>query len=168
MHEKLSRRSAANCNSLLSEGGEMAYRAICLGLLLSILPSAGCGTAVNLVEQRPGQGGVSPFGGVRQDVACLHKAANGELGFRTPPKSESEQHRQVALMLLWAADLPLTFIGDVVTWPYTVAYSCINQPVPVPPMKQAPPMPTPSATQAPAEDRPQTYPLEAPEPRKLP
>lgn len=91
---------------------------------------------------------MSPFGGVRQDVKCIEKAANGEFGFRSHPKAESEQHAQVALMLFCAADLPFSLIGDVVTWPYTVAYSCINQPIPVPPMTQAlaegPPQGSPS------------------------
>lgn len=115
----------------------MAFRAIRVALLLSILPVAGCGTAANLTRQKPGEGGVSPFGGVRQDVACIQKVANGELGFRTHPKSESEQYPQRALMLFYVADLPLSFIGDLVTWPYTVAYSFINQPIPTPPVMVA-------------------------------
>ena len=115
----------------------MAFRAICVALLLSSLPIAGCGTVANLAKSDPQKGGVSPFGGVRQDVACIKKAANGELGFRTHTKSESEQYPQAALMLFCAADLPFSLIGDVVTWPYTVAYSCINQPVPIPPVIQA-------------------------------
>ena len=120
----------------------MRYRAICFALLLSSLPLAGCGTVANLVKSRPEEGGKSPFGGVRQDVRCIEKASNGECGFGTHPKSESEQHPQVALMLLCAADLPLSLIGDVVTWPYTAAYSFINQPIPTPPMTLAPPIPT--------------------------
>src|SRR5262249_22260412 len=107
----------------------MAFRAICVALLLSSLPMAGCGTAANLVRQKPGEGGVSPFGGVRQDVSCINKAANGELGFRTHHESESGQYAKLALMLFCAADLPFSFLGDVVTWPYTVSYSCINQPI---------------------------------------
>jgi uncharacterized protein YceK len=141
----------------------MAVRAICVALLLSTLPIAGCGTVANLVKQRPGKGGVTPFGGVRQDVSSIKKAANGEFGefgFSTHPKAGSEPHPQVALMLLCAADLPFTAIGDVVTWPYTAAYSFINQPIPIPP-------PIPAARR-----QPQTFPLEAlpelPEPRKLP
>ncbi len=115
----------------------MAFRAICIALLLSILPIAGCGTVVNLVSSRPAEGGKSPFGGVRQDECCIKKAANGEFGFRPCPKSESEQHPQVARMLLFAADLPFSLIGDLVTWPYTASYSFINQPVPTPPVTQA-------------------------------
>jgi uncharacterized protein YceK len=115
-------------------GGEMAFRAIYVALLLSILPSAGCGTIANLVRPGPEEGGKSPFGGVRQDVACIKQATNGELGYRTHAKSESEQYPQVVLMLVCAADLPFSFIGDVVTWPYTVAYSYINQPIPTPPV----------------------------------
>jgi hypothetical protein len=133
-----------------SGGGEMAFRAICVALVLSTLPVAGCGTAVNLVRWRPEDGGRSPFGGVRQDVLCIKKAENGECAFWKQPQSESEQHPQVAPMLFCAAcaaDLPLSLIGDVVTWPYTAAYSFINQPIPTPPVTQAPP-----------EVRPQTSP----------
>src|SRR4051812_10142417 len=115
----------------------MAFRAIRVALLLSTLPVAGCGTVANLARQKPEQGGVSPFGGVRQDVSCINKATNGELDLRTHSKSESAQRPQVALMLLCAADLPFSLIGDVVTWPYTVAYSYINQPIPIPPVTQA-------------------------------
>lgn len=130
----------------------MAFRAICGVLLLSTLPAAGCGTAANLARQKPGEGGVSPFGGVRHDVWCVKKAANGEFGLRTHPKSESEQYPRVALMLFCAADLPLSLIGDTVTWPYTVAYTFINQPVPIPPvvLTDPPPaqaIPTPPVTE---------------------
>jgi uncharacterized protein YceK len=112
----------------------MAFRAICVALLLSSLPIAGCGTVANVVRPGPEGGGKSPLGGVRQDVSCIKKAANGEFGFRTHPRSESEQYPRLALMLFCAADLPLSLIGDVVMWPYTMVYSCINQPVPVPPV----------------------------------
>jgi hypothetical protein len=96
----------------------------------------------------------------------MEKAAAGEFGFRFHPKSESDPQPQVALMLLCAADLPLTLVGDVVTWPYTAAYSFINQPIPTPPVTQAP---APPVTQGPAEGLPQTSPFELlPEPRKLP
>lgn len=128
-------------------GGEMAFRAIRVALLLSSLPIAGCGTVANLARSDLEEGGKSPFGGVRQDVSCIKKAENGELGVRTPPKTEAEQHPQVALMLLCAVDLPFSLIGDVVTWPYTATYSYINQPIPTPPV-----------TMATAEGRPQTSP----------
>ncbi len=115
----------------------MAFRAICVALLLASLPIAGCGTVANLVKSSPEEGGRSPFGGVRQDMECVDTARNGEFGFRTHPKSDAEQYPQVALMLFCAADLPFSLIGDVVTWPYTAAYSFINQPIPTPPLTQA-------------------------------
>jgi uncharacterized protein YceK len=143
----------------------MASRAICVVLLLSSLPIAGCGTVANLARQGP-EGGISPFGGVKQDVSCLKKAANGECSCKTPPKSESEQHLQVARMLFCAVDLPFSCIGDVVTWPYTATYCYINQPTPTPPVALAPTYPV---TQATAQGQPQTSPLEPlPEPKKLP
>jgi uncharacterized protein YceK len=136
----------------------MAIRAICVALLLSCLPIAGCGTVSNLATTRPEEGGKSPFGGVREDVQCIKKAANGEFGFGKHSESESEPYPQAILMLACAADLPLSLIGDTLTWPYTVSYSIINQPVPTPPV-----------TQAPAEVRLQIPPPEIlPVPTKLP
>jgi uncharacterized protein YceK len=134
---------------------KMAFRAICVALLLSSLPLAGCGTVANLVKPGPewGGGGKSPFGGVHHDVGCIETAANGDSGFRTHPKWESEQYQQVARTLFWAADLPFSLIGDVLTWPYTASYSFINQPIPVPPVIQAPDSPPPQAA---GLGRPQT------------
>ena len=147
----------------------MAFRAIRVALLLSSLPIAGCGTVANLVKPGPEEGGKSPFGGVRQDVWRIKKAANGESASATP-KSKSKQSPQVAPMLCCAADLPFTFIGDVVTWPYTATYSYINQPIPTPPVMQAPPPPVtqappPPVTQATAQGQPQTSPyVDVPKP----
>lgn len=144
----------------------MASRAIRVALLLSILPLAGCGTMANLARQKPGAGGVAPFGGVQQDLACIQKAKTGDLGFRTHPKSESDHYPQRALTLFCAADLPLSLVGDLVTWPYTVAYTFINQPIPTPPVviadppmiqaipaiPEPPPMPVPTPPGAQATD----------------
>ena len=120
--------------AVIQGGGEMGFRAICVALLLASLPFAGCGTMANLANSRPDEGGRSTFGGVRQDVACIKKASNGEFGFRTHTNSESEQYPQVALMLFCAVDLPFSLIGDVVTWPYTMAYTLVDQPIPTPPV----------------------------------
>jgi uncharacterized protein YceK len=139
-------------------GGEMAIRAICVALPLSSLLIAGCGTVANLAKPGPEEGGKAPFGGVSQDVTCFKKAASGSIGFRTPPMPGSDQPPQVALMLLCAADLPFSLIGDVLTWPYTATYTCINQPVPTPPVIQAPPQPV---TQATGVDGSQTTPYGA-------
>jgi len=126
----------------------MAIRASCAALLLSSLFIAGCGTVSNLVKSDPEEGGKSPFGGVRQDLRCIEKASNGDIGFGTHAKSEPEQYPQVALMMFCAADLPLSLIGDVVTWPYTATYTFINQPTPTPPVTLAPPIPAPPVAQA--------------------
>jgi uncharacterized protein YceK len=112
----------------------MAFRAIRVALLLSILPIAGCGTVANLTQSRPEMGGKTPFGGVRQDLDCYDRASRGEGGLRSHHKSESEQYSRRALMLFCAADLPFSFIGDILTWPYAVSYACVNQPSPVPPI----------------------------------
>lgn len=149
----------------------MAYRAICVALLLSGLPIAGCGTVTNLAKPGPEWGGAgkSPFGGVREDVSCIQKAAHGDPAVTSHPKSEPVQHPQVAALLCCAADLPLSLIGDVVTWPYTASYTFINQPVPVPPVVPGTPYPPQPAAQAPAQDQPEAPPSEQlPGPRKLP
>jgi hypothetical protein len=154
--------------------GEMAFRAICIALLLASLPSAGCGTVANLANSHPEEGGTTPFGGVKKDVSCLKNAVNKESGCKPLPRSDSEQYRQVALGLFCAADLPLSAIGDVVTWPYTATYTYINQPTPTTPVTLAPTYPvmqapTPPATPATPGSGPQTSPLELlPEPKKLP
>lgn len=134
----------------------MAIRAICIALLLSTLPIAGCGTVSNLVMVHPDEGGKSPFGGVRHDVS------------RIKTQAESKECQQIATRVLYTADLPFTFIGDVVTWPYTASYSYINSPVPVPPLippPQGPIQPVPPATLG----LPSTYPMETlPVPKELP
>lgn len=142
----------------LSSGEEMVFRAISVALLLSSLPIAGCGTVANLARQGPEEeGGMSPFGGVRHDLSYIKQSANEECCSK--PYSKSEQSKQVALRLLCAADLPFSLIGDVVTWPYTAAYSYINQPIPPPPVIQAPPVTqAPAVRQTTAEGRPQTSP----------
>ncbi len=144
----------------------MAFRAICVALLLSSLPITGCGTVANLVNSRPEEGGKSPFGGVRRDMGFIEGSANGGFCCGTHPEPESGPYRRVGLMLLGAADLPFSLLGDVVTWPYTAAYSCVNQPIPAAPVTVTL---TPPVTQATPSDRPQTAPLETlPEPKKLP
>jgi uncharacterized protein YceK len=138
-------------------GSEMAFRAICVALLLTSLPVAGCGTVANLVGSPPAQGGKTPFGGVRHDVASLEEAASGDFSVGAHGKGPSD-HPQILPMVFCAADIPFSFVGDVVTWPYTAAYSFINQPIPIPPI-----------TQATVEGPPQNAPPEAlPEPRIMP
>jgi uncharacterized protein YceK len=153
----------------------MVGRAIRTALLLSTLPAAGCGTVANLVRPGPAEGGKAPFGGVRQDLWCIRTAGSGDFGVRAHAKSEPERYPQVALMLLCAADLPLSLVGDVVTWPYAVVYSFVNQPIPTSPVGVAgapvalpipgppvtPPIPippVPPVTPPAAEARPQNAP----------
>jgi uncharacterized protein YceK len=138
----------------------MAVRAIGVALLFSSLPLVGCGTVANLARPGP-NGGKIPFGGVRHDVSSIEKLAHGDCGCR--PYSQSEQNRQVALKLFCAADVPFSFIGDVVTWPYAATYTYINQPVPTPPIKQVPYLPVsqgpiPPVSQTTAQGQPQTSP----------
>lgn len=123
----------------------MALRTICVALLLSTLPAAGCGTVANLVKS-PSEDGGRPFGGVRQDVMCIKQAANGESAVKTRPKSEAEHYPRVAILLFCSADLPLSLVADVVLWPYMAVYNYINQPIPTPPVTQVLPEGQPQAS----------------------
>jgi uncharacterized protein YceK len=126
----------------------MKLRAISVVFLFSSLLLAGCGTVANLWNSHPEQGGRTPFGGVHRDMACLKKAANGE---PTLGAHSTRQPAQVAILLACAADLPLSLIGDVATWPYTAAFTFINEPVPATPMGLAPPAPAVPGAAAPIQ-----------------
>ena len=143
-------------------GSEMALRTIRVALLLASLPVAGCGTVANLARPGPEGGGKVPFGGVKQDVSCIQSASNGEFGLRAHPRSESEHYSHVALTVFCAVDLPFSLLGDVVTWPYTVVYSAINQPVPAPPVIEIPPAPGTPPAPVPAPPVIQPMPIPAP------
>ena len=124
----------------------IAHRTICIALLLSSLPIAGCGTVGNLA--RPGfpvGGGKIPFGGVAHDMACIRDVSNGEATSGTPPKLVRSE--QVAHSLLWAIDLPFSFVGDVLSWPYVKSYVFINSPTLAAPAIQL--MPPPSGPTSP-------------------
>ncbi|HEY1191491.1 MAG TPA: hypothetical protein VGE74_27900 [Gemmata sp.] len=141
----------------------MAFRKTCVALILASLPVAGCGTVANTVVTRPEQGGKVPFGGVREDVRCIKTAANGEVNLGLAPWSAEPDHKlrgernpQLGLLLLCAADLPFSMVGDIVTWPYTWVYSRVNEPIPTPPVViQAP---VEARVPAPVENRPQKLP----------
>lgn len=145
----------------------MAFRTACVALLLSCLPIAGCGTVANLARHGSEEGGKVPFGGVIHDLQSIQEAGNGEQVSTTPLKLRSGQTARVEQMLL-CVDLPFSLIGDVVTWPYTWAYSVINQPTDYPPITIADPayppitIAAPPVTPAPAEDRPQPPPPSGP------
>lgn len=132
----------------------MDVRAIYVALFLASLPVAGCGTVMNLANSRPQEGGRAPFGGVHRDLSAMNSAGSDSSGAACA-KSTSVQFPHV---ILCAADLPFSFVGDVVTWPYTAAFTYINQPVPAP-----------LVTPAPMAITPQTSPSEVlPTPKSLP
>ena len=114
-----------------------------------LLPKANCGAC--------GQPGCRAF---------AEKAVNGEFVFNAHPEADAHQYHQVALTLFCAVDLPLSFVGDVITWPYTASYTFINSPVPTPPVIQASDSPPPQMT---FDGGVKTAPIETlPEPKKLP
>jgi uncharacterized protein YceK len=136
----------------------MSTRAVGLALVLSVLSSAGCGTAANLVGAGPGK--KVPFGGVMRDARGMTEARGGAAPAGPGEEWEPKPHQLVALVLC-AADLPLSLVGDVLTWPYTRSYTYINQPNDYLPIQVAPPPPpilvAPPA-QVPADGRPQAAP----------
>jgi hypothetical protein len=91
----------------------------------------------------------------------MRAAANGESVFRSHPEWVSKYYPRAILMLACAADLPLSFIADLASWPYTAVYSYINQPIPVPPVVITN-SPVPQATPAPPVGQPLPIPPGAP------
>jgi uncharacterized protein YceK len=146
----------------------MTPRAICVALL-SVLPAAGCGTVANLAHVRPEDGGRVPFGGVKRDLAVLQQT-DGAPALRAHHTPEAEVYPRQTLAVLCALDLPFSFVGDLLTWPYTTVYSIVNEPVPVPPLTivdgvspvpgSAPVLPAPR--QMPTPVPPATLPKDAP------
>lgn len=147
----------------------MGFRAIYVALLLSSVPMAGCGTVANLANKDPEEG-KAPFGGVKQDLSCIESASDGGFGVRKHG-ADGEQYPQWPIVFLCAADLPLSLVGDTVTWPYAAAYTYINQPVPTPTMRPVV-GPAPVEVQSPfspfAAPAPTQLPLPAPAPSQLP
>ncbi|QEL16448.1 YceK/YidQ family lipoprotein [Limnoglobus roseus] len=159
----------------------MPLRATRVALLSAVLPLAGCGTVTNLAVTRIEDGGRLPFGGVKHDVRCIHGAADDQFGAHAHPRPEQDGYPRTALMLLCAADLPLSLVADTVLWPYLKAYNRINQPVPYPPvtiggtlppqatnitapaLSPSPPLPTAAPTQ-PSSSAPANPPMSQPGP----
>jgi uncharacterized protein YceK len=148
-------------------GGEMAFRAICGAVLLACLP-AGCGTISNVVRPGPDQGGKQPFGGVHQDEANIRQAANGRSDLLGHPKPTPDPKPQWLPLALYALDLPLSFVGDVVTLPYVVSYSFINRSTYIPPLVIAPPVPPGGPAVMPPVTPPAGTPATLPPPTPLP
>lgn len=117
----------------------MTARAIRVAVLFAALSTLGCGTVANLAGAGPGK--KAPFGGVKRDLQCLTEAREGAVALGTGQDWEPRPHEQQMLTVLCAADLPFSLIGDVITWPYTRAYTYINEPTDYPPLQVvAPPL----------------------------
>lgn len=99
-------------------------------LLLTVLSTTGCGTVANLADTNTGNGGRIPFGGVKRDAAVLHSTGDGPT--LIAHREFGVAHSQHMLRFLCAVDLPFSFVGDVATWPYTAAYTTVNEPLPAP------------------------------------
>ena len=118
-------------------------------LVLACLASSGCGTVANLAHCRPEEGGRIPFGGVKHDLACIQKSSSGEAGKQDTAR---DNYPRTALTMLCAVDLPFSFVGDVITWPYTASFTYVNQPAPFTPIQILPPLlPAAAPVEAPGE-----------------
>ncbi len=106
----------------------MTFRALCCVLLLAVLSATGCGTMANLAHSNSEEGGRIPFGGVKRDMAAIHKSSGEESGPVTHRKRQSEQYPHEMLTFLCAVDLPFSLVGDLLTWAYTSAYTTVNAP----------------------------------------
>lgn len=143
----------------------MTSRAICVALLAA-LPAAGCGTVANLSHTNPDEGGRVPFGGVRRDLAALHQP-EAPVGPRVRHTPETNYSRRTSAV--WSAvDLPFSFVGDLVTWPYVRIYMIVNAPVPVPPVAFADPPGAPPQLPAAPAPKPMPVPVPPGPPTKLP
>lgn len=141
----------------------MISRAICVALLAA-LPASGCGTVANLSHTNPEEGGRVPFGGVKRDLAALHPPA-APVGPREHDTSDANYARRTSAV--WSAvDLPFSFVGDLVTWPYVRVYTIVNAPVPVPPVTFADPTGAPLQPLAPVP-KPMPIPVPPGSPNKL-
>lgn len=148
-----------NHSTLFLEVEEMTLRVVGVAFVLTALLTTGCGTMANVAMVHPDAGGKRPFGGVHHDLNHIRSPQSCQNGACAAPHGQTSG---TARTLLYTADLPLSFVGDVLTWPYTAAFTWINEPVPVPmPMNS----PQQSIPQTPALGQP-TTPIETlPAPR---
>jgi uncharacterized protein YceK len=116
----------------------MMPRSVVMIAAITGLSMAGCGTMANLAAPGPAAGGKAAFGGVQRDLDLI-RTAHGE---SDTPQAESHPTLKAVAATV---DLPFSFVGDVVTWPYVAAYSIVNRPSPTPPVVQ---IPTPPANAA--------------------
>jgi len=97
--------------------GTMHRRLLLAGLVTATLINSGCGTVCNLVlpinEEKT-------FGGIRADMDVIVKVTDDKpsgSGPLTSSGGQGDATLAVALMVLPFLDLPLSFVGDVITYP---------------------------------------------------
>lgn len=124
----------------------MTLRSARLILPFAAFLSVGCGTAHNINPSKQGiiwgsweddqPKTTSVFGGVRGDWAGAT---------RMKGQDEFANGYRIFIAPFFVADLPLSLVGDVVTLPYTVAYTLFNQrhASPKATEESKPPQPTP-------------------------
>lgn len=116
----------------------MSYRMLGMALVLTSLSTVGCGTAVNLVRHGS-EGGKVPFGGVQHDLDTFHETQAAAPTTAMGDTTTLTHFVNLGRRIFFVVDLPLSLIADTITWPYTSAYTFINEPVALPPILQAPP-----------------------------
>ncbi|WP_168219484.1 hypothetical protein [Limnoglobus roseus] len=131
-----------------------------------------------MVTHGPDGEGKIPFGGVKHDMAFVREGIGGGAGKAHHPAGSGQSPGTLAAFVC-AADLPFSLVGDIVTWPYTKAYTRINEPIPYPPVTMSalpplqgipiPPPPAPDTKSAPVPTAPSSQPMPLPVPTtKLP
>ena len=145
----------------------MNVRATTAVLLLACLASAGCGTVANLCTAGPRRAAASPS---VASSTTSRTFRNRPAGTPTSRRTARDNYPRTALTLLCAVDLPFSFVGDVITWPYTASFTYVNQPAPFAPIQILPPLlPAAAPAEAPPEMRPQPLPPPLPvQPKKMP
>jgi uncharacterized protein YceK len=90
-----------------------------LAVAVLVVGLSGCGTAANTLWWAPFEGGQRVYGGVRAEVGVLRDGLSG--------KSDTSSAPDRAGLVLIAADLPLSAVGDTLTLPYTIPTAILNQ-----------------------------------------
>ncbi|QEL16766.1 YceK/YidQ family lipoprotein [Limnoglobus roseus] len=100
----------------------MTNRQVRAALLLSCFSTAGCGTIANVATRGPEHGGMIPFGGVKQDLTFITSDSNLNINQKAPPGTYASR----LSIILTTLDLPLSLVGDIVTWPFVELYALSN------------------------------------------
>jgi uncharacterized protein YceK len=98
--------------------------------LAAALALGGCGTAANVFQLKPEEGGGSIYGGVRADLASVRGYAED---LQDAPDVRDQIDGASEALFVAAVDLPLSAVADTLTLPWTWAAGLGMPPAPPPP-----------------------------------